>query len=132
MQTNNKEIWLLMLIQMNRWNKNVDTMRAAWAVSQDVVCRRSTDSPGIRDFNFLKGWRADWEGIFLSEDSSMSFQAPENGHADLFYVGRAWQAGGGLRSDCKTWKRNMLNVLIQPCQEIPWPTTSLGFRSSFH
>ncbi len=99
------------------------------SVSSQAKCSRFTEhwykSRDVRSKEGLKGWRPDCDGILLSEDSSTSFQAPESGHADLFYVGRAWQAGGGLRSDCKTWKRNMLNILIQSCQEIPWPTTSL-------
>lgn len=88
--------------------------------SQDVRCEGDKKIEEL-----LKEWPPDCDGILLSEDPSMSFRAPESRHADLFYVGRAWQARGGLRSDCKTWKRNMLNILIQSCQEIPWPTTSL-------
>ncbi len=105
-------------------------MQTAWAVGSNVLCGQSTDiSPGTSE---VRGIRGGFEGVETRLRWHLAlrrfinvFQAPESGHADLFYVGRAWQAGGGLRSDCKTWKRNMLNVLIQSCQEIPWPTTSL-------
>lgn len=55
--------------------------------------------------------------------SLKSFQAAEDRHADVLYVGRRRLARGGSQTDSKMGKKRMLNILIQ---EIPRPTTSLA------